>query len=215
MHSQSMQFVAGEWKESVVDSRVTKMCGVGFWGLFHFGLSTVRNVCWTWSFTLQLRAYPGPGGWYIIEQGRCLTQIIIKEGKGILLKCFWMLISVCVHYLCIKKKKIIFPICAGYCDLIDSSFSLIVFCVLKCDLKWKWWLTLITCRCYSSFKRLKWFEFTAEAVPTSSTRYTKEEKEKLKQYQALHGNDWKKISELMSRSNLSVAMKFSEIKSGM
>ncbi|NXQ44124.1 TTF1 factor, partial [Catharus fuscescens] len=44
-------------------------------------------------------------------------------------------------------------------------------------------------------------------------RYTKEEKEKLKQYQAVHGNDWKKISELMSRSNLSVAMKFSEIKS--
>ncbi|NWR96356.1 TTF1 factor, partial [Motacilla alba] len=44
-------------------------------------------------------------------------------------------------------------------------------------------------------------------------RYTAEEKEKLKKYQALHGNDWKKISELMSRSNLSVAMKFSEIKS--
>ncbi|XP_014728789.1 PREDICTED: transcription termination factor 1 [Sturnus vulgaris] len=44
-------------------------------------------------------------------------------------------------------------------------------------------------------------------------RYSKEEKETLKKYQALHGNDWKKISELMSRSNLSVAMKFSEIKS--
>lgn len=44
-------------------------------------------------------------------------------------------------------------------------------------------------------------------------RYSTEEKEKLKKYQALHGNDWKKISELMSRSNLSVAMKFSEIKS--
>ncbi|NXM87229.1 TTF1 factor, partial [Oenanthe oenanthe] len=44
-------------------------------------------------------------------------------------------------------------------------------------------------------------------------RYSKEEKEKLKKYQALHGNDWKKISELMSRSNLSVAMKYSEIKS--
>ncbi|NWV59269.1 TTF1 factor, partial [Malurus elegans] len=44
-------------------------------------------------------------------------------------------------------------------------------------------------------------------------RYTAEEKEQLKKYQALHGNDWKKISELMSRSNLSVAMKFSEIKS--
>ncbi|XP_050175960.1 transcription termination factor 1 isoform X1 [Myiozetetes cayanensis] len=44
-------------------------------------------------------------------------------------------------------------------------------------------------------------------------RYTDEEKEQLKKYQAMHGNDWKKISELMSRSNLSVAMKFSEIKS--
>ncbi|NWI50172.1 TTF1 factor, partial [Calyptomena viridis] len=44
-------------------------------------------------------------------------------------------------------------------------------------------------------------------------RYTKEEKEKLKKYHTMHGNDWKKISELMSRSNLSVAMKFSEIKS--
>ncbi|NWW94889.1 TTF1 factor, partial [Rhynochetos jubatus] len=44
-------------------------------------------------------------------------------------------------------------------------------------------------------------------------RYTKEEKEKLKKYHALHGNDWKKISEMMSRSNLSVAMKYSEIKS--
>uniref|UniRef100_A0A8C3L0V8 Transcription termination factor 1 n=1 Tax=Chrysolophus pictus TaxID=9089 RepID=A0A8C3L0V8_CHRPC len=44
-------------------------------------------------------------------------------------------------------------------------------------------------------------------------RYTKEEKEKLKRYHALHGNDWKKIAEMMSRSNLSVAMKYSEIKS--
>ncbi|KFW97381.1 Transcription termination factor 1, partial [Phalacrocorax carbo] len=44
-------------------------------------------------------------------------------------------------------------------------------------------------------------------------RYTKDEKEKLKKYHALHGNDWKKISEMMSRSNLSVAMKYSEIKS--
>ncbi|NXC45494.1 TTF1 factor, partial [Penelope pileata] len=44
-------------------------------------------------------------------------------------------------------------------------------------------------------------------------RYTDEEKEKLKKYHALHGNDWKKISEMMSRSNLSVAMKYSEIKS--
>ncbi|XP_071430602.1 transcription termination factor 1 isoform X2 [Pithys albifrons albifrons] len=44
-------------------------------------------------------------------------------------------------------------------------------------------------------------------------RYTQEEKEKLKKYHAMHGNDWKKISQLMSRSNLSVAMKYSEIKS--
>ncbi|NWH60647.1 TTF1 factor, partial [Geococcyx californianus] len=44
-------------------------------------------------------------------------------------------------------------------------------------------------------------------------KYTKEEKEKLKKYHALHGNDWKKISGMMSRSNLSVAMKYSEIKS--
>ncbi|NWU94240.1 TTF1 factor, partial [Upupa epops] len=44
-------------------------------------------------------------------------------------------------------------------------------------------------------------------------RYTNEEKEKLKKYHALHGNDWKKISAMMSRSNLSVAMKYSEIKS--
>ncbi|NXX74332.1 TTF1 factor, partial [Urocolius indicus] len=44
-------------------------------------------------------------------------------------------------------------------------------------------------------------------------RYTKEEIEKLKKYYALHGNNWKKISEMMSRSNLSVAMKYSEIKS--
>ncbi|NXX19586.1 TTF1 factor, partial [Podargus strigoides] len=44
-------------------------------------------------------------------------------------------------------------------------------------------------------------------------RYTDEEKQKLKKYHALHGNDWQKISEIMSRSNLSVARKYSEIKS--
>lgn len=59
------------------------------------------------------------------------------------------------------------------------------------------------------------FEFACEAVSISSIRYTKEEKEKLKRYHALHGNDWKKIAEMMSRSNLSVAMKYSEIKSRM
>lgn len=42
---QSMQFVAAEWKESVVDSMAMKMWGVGFWGLFHCGLTSVRNVC--------------------------------------------------------------------------------------------------------------------------------------------------------------------------
>ncbi|XP_067398009.1 transcription termination factor 1 isoform X2 [Emydura macquarii macquarii] len=44
-------------------------------------------------------------------------------------------------------------------------------------------------------------------------RYSEEEKEKLKKYHAIHGNNWKKISELMSRSTLSVAMKYSQIKS--
>ncbi|XP_030316932.1 transcription termination factor 1 [Calypte anna] len=44
-------------------------------------------------------------------------------------------------------------------------------------------------------------------------RYSREEKEKLKKYHALYGNDWKKIAGMMSRSNLSVAMKYSEIKS--
>ncbi|KAK2535382.1 hypothetical protein Q9233_003679 [Columba guinea] len=44
-------------------------------------------------------------------------------------------------------------------------------------------------------------------------RYTKAEKEELKKYHALHGNDWKKISKMMSRSSLSVAMKYSQIKS--
>ncbi|KFV64121.1 Transcription termination factor 1, partial [Dryobates pubescens] len=44
-------------------------------------------------------------------------------------------------------------------------------------------------------------------------KYSKEEKETLKRYQAMHGNDWKKISEMMSRSNISLARKYSEIKS--
>lgn len=45
MHSQLMLCVAGEWKESAVDSMAMKMGGVGLWGLFRFGLTTVRNVC--------------------------------------------------------------------------------------------------------------------------------------------------------------------------
>uniref|UniRef100_A0A8C3W1G8 Transcription termination factor 1 n=1 Tax=Catagonus wagneri TaxID=51154 RepID=A0A8C3W1G8_9CETA len=44
-------------------------------------------------------------------------------------------------------------------------------------------------------------------------RYSKGEMEKLKIYQSLHGNDWKKIGEMVSRSSLSVALKFSQISS--
>ncbi|XP_053229693.1 transcription termination factor 1 isoform X1 [Podarcis raffonei] len=43
-------------------------------------------------------------------------------------------------------------------------------------------------------------------------RYTELEKKKLKKYQAMYGNNWKKISDLMSRSSHSVETKFSEIK---
>ncbi|KAF4016779.1 hypothetical protein G4228_008287 [Cervus hanglu yarkandensis] len=42
-------------------------------------------------------------------------------------------------------------------------------------------------------------------------RYSKGDTEKLKIYQSLHGNDWKKIGEMVSRSSLSVALKFSQI----
>lgn len=45
-------------------------------------------------------------------------------------------------------------------------------------------------------------------------RYSKGDTEKLKIYHALHGNDWKKIGELVARSSLSVALKFSQIGSG-
>ncbi|XP_008561853.1 PREDICTED: transcription termination factor 1 isoform X1 [Galeopterus variegatus] len=44
-------------------------------------------------------------------------------------------------------------------------------------------------------------------------RYSKGEAEKLKVYHSLHGNDWKKIGEMVARSNLSVALKFSQISS--
>lgn len=44
-------------------------------------------------------------------------------------------------------------------------------------------------------------------------RYSKGDTEKLKIYHALHGNDWKKIGELVARSSLSVALKFSQIGS--
>lgn len=44
-------------------------------------------------------------------------------------------------------------------------------------------------------------------------RYSKGDTEKLKVYHALHGNDWKKIGELVARSSLSVALKFSQIGS--
>ncbi|NXX41040.1 TTF1 factor, partial [Tricholaema leucomelas] len=44
-------------------------------------------------------------------------------------------------------------------------------------------------------------------------KYSEEEKQKLLRYQATHGNDWKKISEMMARSNQSLARKYSQIKS--
>ncbi|XP_012577044.1 PREDICTED: transcription termination factor 1 isoform X2 [Condylura cristata] len=44
-------------------------------------------------------------------------------------------------------------------------------------------------------------------------RYSKGELEKLKIYHSLHGNDWKKIGEMVARSSLSVALKFSQISS--
>lgn len=44
-------------------------------------------------------------------------------------------------------------------------------------------------------------------------RYSKADTEKLKIYHSLHGNDWKKIGDLVARSNLSVALKFSQISS--
>ncbi|XP_063000883.1 transcription termination factor 1 [Elgaria multicarinata webbii] len=43
-------------------------------------------------------------------------------------------------------------------------------------------------------------------------RYSEEEKKKLMAYQAIHGNNWKKISQLMTRSSRSVAWKYSHIK---
>ncbi|ELV12673.1 Transcription termination factor 1 [Tupaia chinensis] len=42
-------------------------------------------------------------------------------------------------------------------------------------------------------------------------RYSKGDTEKLKTYHSLHGNDWKKIGEMVARSSLSVALKFSQI----
>ncbi|XP_066466809.1 transcription termination factor 1 [Tiliqua scincoides] len=47
----------------------------------------------------------------------------------------------------------------------------------------------------------------------SSRQYSKKEIKKLKKYQAMYGNNWKKISELMHRSSHSVQMKYSQIKS--
>ncbi|XP_062063301.1 transcription termination factor 1 isoform X2 [Lepus europaeus] len=44
-------------------------------------------------------------------------------------------------------------------------------------------------------------------------RYSKRDTEKLKKYHTLHGNNWKKIGEMVSRSSLSVALKFSQISS--
>ncbi|XP_027725557.1 transcription termination factor 1 [Vombatus ursinus] len=42
-------------------------------------------------------------------------------------------------------------------------------------------------------------------------RYSKKDTQKLKKYQSIHGNDWKKIGEMVNRSSLSVALKFSQI----
>ncbi|XP_069328273.1 transcription termination factor 1 [Eulemur rufifrons] len=42
-------------------------------------------------------------------------------------------------------------------------------------------------------------------------RYSKEDTEKLKRYHSLHGNDWRKIGEMVARSRISVAVKFSQI----
>ncbi|XP_028385375.1 transcription termination factor 1 [Phyllostomus discolor] len=44
-------------------------------------------------------------------------------------------------------------------------------------------------------------------------RYSKEDTKKLKIYHSLHGNDWKKIGDLVARSSLSVALKYSQISS--
>ncbi|XP_054440801.1 transcription termination factor 1 [Pteronotus mesoamericanus] len=42
-------------------------------------------------------------------------------------------------------------------------------------------------------------------------RYSKRDTKKLKLYHSLHGNDWKKIGDLVARSSLSVALKYSQI----
>nr|XP_023400560.1 LOW QUALITY PROTEIN: transcription termination factor 1 [Loxodonta africana] len=42
-------------------------------------------------------------------------------------------------------------------------------------------------------------------------RYSEGDAEKVKLYHSLHGNDWKKIGELVARSSLSVALKYSQI----
>ncbi|KAM4877726.1 transcription termination factor 1 isoform 2-T5 [Thomomys bottae] len=42
-------------------------------------------------------------------------------------------------------------------------------------------------------------------------RYSKGETDKLKAYQSMHGNNWKKIGAMVARSSLSVALKFSQM----
>ncbi|XP_042308924.1 transcription termination factor 1-like isoform X4 [Sceloporus undulatus] len=44
-------------------------------------------------------------------------------------------------------------------------------------------------------------------------KYSKKETENLKKYQSLHGNEWKKMSELMNRSSHSLHLKYDEMKS--
>ncbi|XP_060107567.1 transcription termination factor 1 [Heteronotia binoei] len=51
--------------------------------------------------------------------------------------------------------------------------------------------------------------------PTNDNRrYSEKEKRRLLKYQAMYGNHWNKISGLMARSSHSVALKYSQIKSG-
>lgn len=65
---------------------------------------------------------------------------------------------------------------------------------------------------FSSFKTTGLFQPVYSSVYLRCVRYSEEEKEQLKRYHAIHGNNWKKISGLMNRSNLSVALKYSQMK---
>ncbi|KAH0615392.1 hypothetical protein JD844_004577 [Phrynosoma platyrhinos] len=45
-------------------------------------------------------------------------------------------------------------------------------------------------------------------------KYSEKEKKKLRKYQTLYGNNWKKMSELMGRSSHSLQLKYYDVKSG-